>query len=185
MENNFESNDNKIHPTAIVHPNAKLGKNNKIGAYTVINDHVEIGNNNFFGPHCIIGEVAEDNKFNWQFAKRVIIGNNNRFTKQVTIDCGTVRDTIIFNNTLTLRSGHIGHDVFIEDNCRIGANAIVGGHVTMQKNSILGLTSVIQPRINIPEGSVIGAMTNVTKKSEMVSNWVHYGNPCKAIRERD
>lgn len=131
MNNNFKFNDNKIHPTAIIHPKVRLGKNNIIEPFSVINQHVEIGDDNFFGPHCIIGDFAEDIKFHWKHAKGVIIGNKNRFTKQVTIDCGTDRDTVIKNNITILKNRHIGHDSIIDDNCSVRMNSIVGRHVSM------------------------------------------------------
>jgi|GEM_PF-3781348 len=176
---------NTIHPTVIIHPNAKIGLNNSIGAYTVIEEFVEIGNNNTIGPLCYIGGVAEDVKFGYSRAKGVKIGNNVMLTGKVTIDSGTENDTIICNNVVVLKNGHIGHDAYIENNCSIRVNAIIGGHVKLGENTIVGLATIIQPRINVPKGAMLGAMTNVTKKSDLKANWVHFGNPCKSIRPRD
>ena len=50
---------NNIDPTAIVSPNAQLGKGNTIGPYTIITDGCVIGHNNYIGSHCIIGEIPE------------------------------------------------------------------------------------------------------------------------------
>ncbi len=43
-----------VHPTAVVHPSAKLGRNAHIGAYTVIMDDVEIGDDAVLLPHVVI-----------------------------------------------------------------------------------------------------------------------------------
>lgn len=43
-----------IHPTAVIAPNAKIGKNSHVGAYAVIGDHVTIGNNAVILPHVVI-----------------------------------------------------------------------------------------------------------------------------------
>jgi UDP-N-acetylglucosamine acyltransferase len=176
---------NKIHPTAIISKYAKLGKGNHIGAYTIIKDNVTIGDNNYIGDHCIIGDIGESIKFFGEMPKQIIIGNNNRFTKQVTIDLGTEIDTVIGNNTLMLKNAHVGHDAIIEDNSRIGANALVGGHSIIKSNVILSIGAVIQPRITVPKWAYIGASSNVTKKSNLMECYVHYGNPCKAIRQRE
>jgi UDP-3-O-[3-hydroxymyristoyl] glucosamine N-acyltransferase len=43
-----------IHPTAVVHPKAKLGKNAHIGSYAVIDEDVVIGNNAILLAHVVI-----------------------------------------------------------------------------------------------------------------------------------
>jgi UDP-N-acetylglucosamine acyltransferase len=174
-----------IHPTAIISDKAIIGKNNHIGAYVVIHDNVTIGNNNYIGEHCIIGDIGESINFFDKETKGVIIGNNNRFTKQVTIDNGTVQPTIVRDNTLILKNGHVGHDALLCDNTQVRANALVGGHVIMNEGSIICLSVVIQPRIALPINAYIGACSNVTKKSKLIENFVHYGNPCKPVRLRD
>lgn len=44
----------KIHETAIIHPNAVLGKNVEIGPYAVIDEEVVIGDNCKIGAHAVI-----------------------------------------------------------------------------------------------------------------------------------
>ena len=39
-----------IHPTAIVHPGAKLGANVSVGAYSLIGENVEIGDGTRTAP---------------------------------------------------------------------------------------------------------------------------------------
>jgi UDP-N-acetylglucosamine acyltransferase len=178
-------NKNNIHPTAIISDKAIIGKGNTIGAYTVIEDNVTIGDNNYIGSHCIIGDIGESIKFFSKQPFNVIIGDNNRLTKQVTIDCGTERNTIVGSNTLMLKNAHVGHDCIIDDNARVGANALVGGHSILRENVIMSIGSVIQPRIEVPKWAYIGACSNVTNKAVLNECWVHYGNPCKPIRLRD
>ena len=176
---------NYIHPTAVISPDAKIGSGNYIGAFTVIHAHVTIGDNNHIGEHCIIGDIGESTKYFDKNPKGVIIGDHNRFTKQVTIDCGTEQDTVIGNNTLILKNGHVGHDAIVEDYSEIRCNALVGGHAVLKDHVILCIGVVIQPRITVPKWAYIGACSNVTRKTLLNECWVHYGNPCKPIRERD
>ena len=44
-----------IHPSAIIDPSAKIGKNVLIDAMTVISSNVKIGDNSTIGPQCYIG----------------------------------------------------------------------------------------------------------------------------------
>lgn len=43
-----------IHPTAVIHPTAKLGTNCHVGAYVVIESNVEIGDHAVLLPHVIV-----------------------------------------------------------------------------------------------------------------------------------
>ncbi len=43
-----------IHPTAIIHPTARLGRDCHVGAYAVIEGNVEIGDNAVLLPHVVI-----------------------------------------------------------------------------------------------------------------------------------
>ena len=54
-----------IHPTAIVHQNAKIGAHVEIGAYSIIGEHVEIGDSTWIGPHVVINghtTIGRDNR---------------------------------------------------------------------------------------------------------------------------
>src|SRR5258706_9916412 len=83
-----------IHPTAIVHPGARVATDIEIGPYSVIGPHVEIGPGCRVGPHAVItghtrlgennriyqfvslGEVPQDKKYAGE-PTRLEIGNNN------------------------------------------------------------------------------------------------------------
>ena len=47
-----------IHPTAVVSPNAEIGKNVEIGPYAVIDDDVRIGDDCFIDAHVKIGQYT-------------------------------------------------------------------------------------------------------------------------------
>ena len=43
-----------IHPTAIVHPGARLAEGVQVGPYSVIGEHVEIAEGTTIGPHVVV-----------------------------------------------------------------------------------------------------------------------------------
>jgi UDP-3-O-[3-hydroxymyristoyl] glucosamine N-acyltransferase len=43
-----------VHPTAVIHPSARIGKNAAIGAYVVLYENVEIGDDCVILPHVVI-----------------------------------------------------------------------------------------------------------------------------------
>ena len=101
--------DNVRHPTALIHPNAKLADDVAVGAYSLIGEHVEIGAGSVVGPHVVIdghtrigqgnrifqfssiGEIPQDKKYKGE-PTRLIIGNNNTIRESCTVNLGTVQD---------------------------------------------------------------------------------------------
>src|SRR2546430_348073 len=43
-----------VHPTAVVHPTAKIGKNAHLGPYVVVDEGVEIGDNAVLLAHAVV-----------------------------------------------------------------------------------------------------------------------------------
>lgn len=54
-----------VHPTAVIHPSAKIGTHAHVGAYVVIEENVRIGNHAVLLPHVVIyrGATIGDNFF--------------------------------------------------------------------------------------------------------------------------
>jgi UDP-N-acetylglucosamine acyltransferase len=169
-----------IHKTAIIDPNAKLGKNVQIGPYTIIGPNVEIGENTIIESHvniCKNTKIGNGNKIypfvsinNPQDLKYsgeqtdLIIGNNNVIREYVTINPGTVAGggkTIIGNNCLFMISSHIAHDCQVGNNVIIANNVPLGGHVIIEDNVVIGGNSAVQQFTRIGKMAMIGGMTGV------------------------
>src|SRR5712672_2088171 len=91
-----------IHPTAIIHPQAKLDATVRVGPYAVIDEGVEIGAHCVVGPHvyltglttigsdnqfhggCVIGDAPQDVKYDGK-PTRLRIGTHNLFREHVTV----------------------------------------------------------------------------------------------------
>jgi UDP-N-acetylglucosamine acyltransferase len=155
----------KIHPTAIIAPDAQIEEGVEIGPYAVIGNDVKIGKNTIIGPHavidhythigescrifqfCSIGADPQDLKFSGE-KTRVIIGDHNVIREFVTIHRGTTADigmTFIGNQNLIMAYCHIAH------NCKLGNNIIMGnaaqlaGHIHVEDFAIIsGLTGIHQ-----------------------------------------
>lgn len=162
----LEDNRNIISPYARVHPNVVMGTGNRIMEGAIIREGVQIGNNNYIGPYCIIGDIPEKVQYFNQPGK-VLIGDNNRFTKQVTIDGGTESMTIIKNNVIMLKNAHLGHDAKLNDRVVLSCNVCVGGHTVVGEGVNMGLGSVAHQRVSIPEYCMIGMNATITKTTVM------------------
>ena len=147
-----------IHPTAIVHPNAKLGSHVEIGAYSIIGEHVEIGDGSRVGPHAVItghtrigqgnhifqfvslGEQPQDKKYAGE-PTRLEIGDHNTIREFCTFNTGTVQDngvTRIGNHNWIMAYVHIAHDCAVGDHTIFANNASLAGHVEVADYAILG-----------------------------------------------
>ena len=148
----------KIHPTAIINPNAKIGEDVIIGPFSIIDSDVTIGSGSYVGNnvtitgrtiiginnkifhYCSIGEAPQDKKYKGEDTK-LIIGDNNTIREFCTINRGTSQDkgeTKIGNNNWIMAYVHIAHDCSIKNDC-IFANATnIAGHVEIDDFAILG-----------------------------------------------
>ena len=147
-----------IHPTALIDPSAKLASDVSVGAYSIIGADVTIGAGTIVGPHVVINgptTIGENNQF-FQFGSigetpqdkkhhgevtTLMIGNNNLFRENVTINRGTVGGigtTMIGNNNWVMAYVHIAHDCVIGNHTVLANNASLAGHVTIEDYVILG-----------------------------------------------
>jgi len=146
------------HPTAIIHPNAKLADDVTVGAYSVIGEHVEIGAGTTIGPHVVIeghtrigknnrifqfsslGGIPQDKKYAGE-PTRLEIGDNNLIRECCTVNIGTVQDvgvTRIGNDNWVMAYVHVAHDVQVANNIVLANSVQLAGHVHVDDYAILG-----------------------------------------------
>ena len=155
---------------------------NQIHSTAVIDERVMIGDNVYIGPHCTIGFPAEyKNNFGKDTGFTVEIEDNVVITGNVTIDAGTIRNTIIGDGTFIMKSTYIAHDVIIRKNSIISANANLGGHVFIGESANLGMAVTIHPRQRIGAFSMLGMATIVTKKSNIKPGHIYVGSPAREL----
>lgn len=147
-----------IHPSAILHPRARLGENVSVGAYSLIGEHVEIGNDTRIGAHavieghtrigrdnrifqfCSIGAVPQDKKYADE-PTRLEIGDGNTIREFCTLNCGTAQDagvTRVGNDNWIMAYVHLAHDCQIGSHTIFANNAQLAGHVHVGDYAILG-----------------------------------------------
>jgi UDP-N-acetylglucosamine acyltransferase len=147
-----------IHPTAIVHPGARLGSDVEIGAYSLIGEHVEIGDGSRIGPHvvvtghtrigqgnrvfqfCSLGEEPQDKKYAGE-PTRLEIGDHNVIREFCTFNAGTAQDvgvTRLGEHNWIMAYVHIAHDCQVGNHTIFANNATLAGHVHVGDYAILG-----------------------------------------------
>jgi UDP-3-O-[3-hydroxymyristoyl] glucosamine N-acyltransferase len=165
-----------VHPTAIVHPNARLGLGVSVGAQAVIGDSVTIGPRTRIGAHvCIASHVSIGSACT--LAPHVSIYSHTAIGDHVMIHAGAVLGSDGFGFVRNDATGRyekfpqvgrleIGNDVEIGANCTIDRGALdatmIGSGVKLDNlvhighNVRIGTDVVIAAQTGISGSSVIG-----------------------------
>jgi len=172
----------KIHPTAEIHPKAKIGEDVKIGPYCCISENVVIGDGTILAEHCVIkgytsigkkcqiftgaviGNVPQDLKYKEE-KTAVCIGDNNIIREYVTINLGTIDkgETRIGNNNLIMAYAHIAHDSVIGNEVIIANVGTLAGHVVVEDKAIIGGLAAIHQFVKVGKLSIIGGCSKVVQ----------------------
>lgn len=137
----------QIHPTAIIHPNARLGPRCVVGPGAIIEAHVElgegcevgpwvlltgwtrVGRRNRFHAGAVIGDLPQDLRFKGE-ETWVEIGDDNVFREHATIHRGNKPEepTRIGNHCFLMANSHVGHNAILGDGVILANGALVAGH---------------------------------------------------------
>ena len=147
-----------VHPTAVIHPGARLHPTVQVGPYAVIGPNVELGAGTTVGPHSVIEgrtRIGERNRV-FQFASvgaqpqdlkyagedsELHIGDENLIREFTTLHKGTAGGggvTRIGNGNLFMAYSHVAHDCQVGNDCVFANSATLGGHVEIGDHVILG-----------------------------------------------
>lgn len=174
--------ENDIHETAVIHPDAVLGKNVKVGPYavidkdTVIGDgcvvgahavihpYTKIGKNCTFYPGCSIGAAPQDLKFVGEVSYTVI-GDGGSFRECCTVNraCGEGLETRIGNNILMMAYTHVAHNCIVGNNVIMSNVATLAGHVTVEDRAVIGGLSAVHQFCKVGRNVMIGGMARVSQ----------------------
>jgi UDP-N-acetylglucosamine acyltransferase len=171
-----------IHPTAIVHPKAKLDPTAQVGPYALIDEGVEVGPECVIGPQvyltgltiigahnrfyagAVIGEAPQDLKYHGE-PTRLRIGDHNVFREHVTVHRSNkaAEDTVIGSHNFLMAHCHVAH------NCRLGnqvilANGVLlGGHVTLDDRVFLSGNCIVHQFVRVGTLALMQGGSGISK----------------------
>lgn len=173
----------RLHPTAIVSPEARLADDVEVGPYTIIGPRVTIGPGTKVGAHVVIdgnttigsgnrifqfasiGAVPQDLKYRGEDSA-LVIGDRNTIREFATLHIGTEAGgmvTRLGNDNLLMNYTHVAHDCTI-GNCVVLANgAQLAGHVSVQDFAVIGAMVGIHQFVRIGESALLGAGSMVSQ----------------------
>jgi UDP-N-acetylglucosamine acyltransferase len=170
-----------IHPTAIVHEDAKLapdvevgpfsiigahveiGAGTSIGAHTVIAGHTRIGANNRIFHHVVLGEIPQDKKYAGE-ATTLEIGSANTIREFCTFHIGTMQDaglTRLGDDNWIMAYVHLAHDCIVGSHTILANCAQLAGHVHVGDYAIIGGMTGVHQFCRIGAHAMTGASTVV------------------------
>ncbi len=159
----------RIHPTAIVDPQAELDSTVSVGPYAVIGPHVKVGAGTTIGAHCVIeghttigcdnrifqfnslGAIPQDKKYAGEPCE-LVIGDRNTIREFCTFNIGSPGDagvTRVGNDNWIMAYVHLAHDCMVGDHTIFANNSQLAGHVHVGDWVILGGFTVVHQFVRI------------------------------------
>jgi len=192
----------KIHPTAVIHPDAELADGVEVQPFSIIGPHVKIGAGTVVGPHCVIdgrtiigegnmfysgaqiGVLSQDLKHKPGLVGRTRIGNHNIFREHVTVSACTMascdeeyRVTSIGDQCMLMAYSHVAHDCHVGTGVIMANCASLAGHVEVEERAILGGLSGVHQECVVGKMSFIGGLSRVAR--DVPPYMIVDGNPAR------
>ena len=184
-----------IHPTAVVHPDAQLGKGVRVGPYAIVGEGACLADDVEVGPHVVlegrlevgarcrifagaaVGLPPQDLKWQPSTPSGVRIGEGTIVREYTTIHRATTPDgwTVIGKDCYLMAQGHVAHD------CQIGDGVIMTGYAALTGFVQVGDRAVISGMTGIHQFVRIGTLAMVGGCSRIPQDVPPYfiaeGNP--------
>jgi UDP-N-acetylglucosamine acyltransferase len=157
-----------IHPTAVIHPKAKLDATVRVGPGAVIDEKVEIGPGCIIGPHvyitgvttigarndfhagCVIGDAPQDLKYDGK-PTALRIGDKNVFREHFTVHRSTRvgEETLIGSNNFMMQHSHVAHNCVVGDHVILAGGALLAGHAVVQDRAFISGNCLVHQFIRV------------------------------------
>lgn len=172
--------DVDVHPSAIVHRTAKLGRGVRIGPFALIDANVTIGDGTTVGPHVVIHRdvtIGRDNLLDvgviigctplhkgYRGERTAVrIGDGNLLREQVTIERGYGEGTTteIGDRNFMMTGAHVGHNVVIGNDVVLTCGALLAGFVRIDDQANLSGNVGVHQFVRIGRLAMVGGVSMV------------------------
>ncbi|MGA8797907.1 MAG: acyl-ACP--UDP-N-acetylglucosamine O-acyltransferase [Candidatus Cybelea sp.] len=185
-----------LHPTAIVHPGAEIGKHSEIGPYCIVGEHVSIGARTILQAHVVVngwtqigddcqlypfstvGAASQDRKYAGERAF-TRVGSRTILREYVSIQRATGRDelTAVGDDCLLLAYVHVAHNCILGNGVTMSNLAQLAGHVNVGDYVTIGGQTGIHQFTRVGRHAMVGGMSKLTK--DVAPFFLVEGNPCQ------
>lgn len=166
---------NRIHPTAVIEGDVRMGSGNVVGAFAVLIGPLTMGDDNVVGAHAVLGADPEIRGGTERGGLR--IGDRNVLREAIQIHRGSAGDTVVGDDCYLMNQVYVAHDCVLGDGVTAASGARLAGHVVVGDKANLGLGVVVHQRRHVGAGAMIGMGAVVTR--DVVGFSKTYGNPAR------
>jgi len=174
----------QIHPSAVVHKDAKLaedvivgpncvierdvsiGSGTRLEANVVVCRNVSIGKENHFFAGCVIGSKPQVMRLTRESEYGgLIIGDSNKMHEHVTIHPSMRPDstTKIGNDNFFMVNVHIGHDCTVEDDTVLSNLVQIGGHCKIEKGAWFSGLAASHQFVTVGKWCFVAGLAGITR----------------------
>ena len=172
----------RIHPTAIVDPDADLGLDVTIGPWCIIGPGVVVGDGTTVGPSVLIerdtrvgqdcriskGAVLGTDPQDLKYAGEktfLTVGDRTVIREFATLNRGTAASgaTAVGSDCLLMAYTHVAHDCKLGDHVVISNAVNMAGHVTIGDWAIVGGLTPVHQFVRIGEHAFVGGGSRIAK----------------------
>jgi UDP-N-acetylglucosamine acyltransferase len=171
-----------VHPTAIVHPRAKIARGVEIGPFCIVGEHVAIGSGTVLQanvvvngwttigedcqifPFATIGASSQDRKYAGEVAYTKI-GDRTTLREYVSVQRATGEGevTAVGDDCLLLAYVHIAHNCIVGNGVTMSNLAQLAGHCVIEDRATIGGMAGLHQFVRIGKYAMVGGATKIVK----------------------
>lgn len=172
----------KIHPTAIVSPEARIASDVEIGPFSVVEPGVEIesgcslasrvtvksgvhlGENNTVCEGTVLGGKPQHIRLSEECGG-VRIGKNNIIRENCTIHCAMYPEkyTLVGDNNFLMVNAHVAHDCIVGNHVILTNNVMLGGHVRVEDRANVSGGVAVHQFCRIGMFAMVGGLSHIVQ----------------------
>lgn len=172
-----------IHPSATIHPSARVAEDVEIGPGVLIEEDVEVGPGcalrsgavlcrgttlgarNVVHYHAVLGGEPQHLAFKAGTRSFLRIGNDNVFRELCTVHRAFQEGdaTTIGDHNYIMAAAHVGHDVTIGNHVVVANTAQVSGHCSIEDHVFMSGLSGLHQFVRVGRLAMIGGLTGIPK----------------------
>jgi UDP-N-acetylglucosamine acyltransferase len=171
-----------VHPSAVVSPTARLGRDVAIGPFAVVEQDVSVGDGCEIRAHAVVkrftilgarnrvhegavlGGEPQDVAFGGQ-PTSLVIGDRNQIREGVTIHRSTRPGgrTVVGSDCFLMAYVHVAHDNRIGDSAILANNVMLAGHVEIGERAFLGGGAGVHQFCRVGRLAMVGGNAKVVQ----------------------
>ncbi len=178
----------EVHPTAVLGPHVRIGRDCRIMPGVVIYERSTIGDRVTIHANTVIGadpfyyKKRPNGYDKMPPAGSICIGNDVEIGALCTIDRGVSADTRIGNGTKLDNHVQVGHDTIIGERCLIAAHTGIAGACVIQDDVTLWGQVGVPSKITIGKGATVLGQSGLIGSLE--GGRTYFGSPAGEWKQK-